>query len=309
MAQILLLNGSSLDERVSRERIGATNAEYQVLDWKKPVFLQGKAYSCALIILDFADYAVGPMASQKRFLQNSTGVNQWIVVFMGVSGAFGAAMDKWKGLGYGIKAGLTVLYEHPRLPDLWERVREHIQKDPYRCLIGYYSKKECAENAANLFSQSMDNWEFEAVASENLTESLKGAGKLILLGQDEQEFQIPPVPVDIRKDLLLFLDCKGPVFQEYYRYRMDDAVSTLCSCGWKLSSMPPKCVIGNLQYETWKLYRSRLKEGEQDFHKMAIWDEYGIPYLHKDYTSEKIDSFLSGFDSVGEIRNWLEFAK
>lgn len=309
MDQILLLNGSSLDERASRELTRAINAEYQVLDWSNPVSPEGRSYRHVLVILDFADYTFGPMASQRQFLENSTGVDQWIMVFLGVSGLFGPAMDKWRALSYGMKAGFTILYEHPRMPDLWERVRELIQMNPSKCLIGYYSRKACAENAANLFSEALDDWEFEAVPAERLAESLKWAGKLILIGQDEQEFQIPPVPVDTRKNLLLFLDCKGPLLKDYYSYLAEIAVLTLCSFGWEFPDQLPKHVVGNLQYEEWKLYRSRLKKGEHDFHDLTIWDEFGIPYLHKDYTLEKIDNFLSGFDSVGEIRNWLTLAK
>lgn len=309
MTKILLLNGSRLNEKEARERVGVTDAVYQVLDWEAPVSQQEKTYSHALIVLDFEDYTIGPKAPQKQFLLNSTGAQHWIIVLLGVSGAFGPVTDKWRKLSSGIKAGITVLYEHPRRPDLREQVRAYVQKDPSKCLIGYYSRKEIAEKAASLFSETVDGWEFEAVPSGSLAEGMRGAGKLILLGREEQEFQIPPVPVDTRRDLLLFLDCSGPLFREFYGYRVEGAVLTLCGCGWEFPILPPRYIVGNLQYEMWKLYRSQLKQDEHDFHVLTIWDEFGIPYLHKDYTPKEIDSFLSGFDSVKEVREWLEATK
>jgi len=309
MSGVLLLNGSTRDEQSAREFTGIGECVYRILDWEKPLKRQGKPFSCAVILLDFNDYRGGPMAVHMDFLARSAGVRKWVLAFMNVSGAFGAALDKWRLIGNSLKAGLKVLYQHSQLSDLREQILEQVEKDAYKCLIGYRSRKESAEEAASLLGELMEDWEFDPVSSGGLEDAMRGAGKLVLIGRDEPEFWIPPVSLDTGKDLLLFMDCPAPIFYDYYSDCMDAAIATLNGYGWSFKNGLPTCIISNLRYERWRQERFLAGEKEYDYQQLTVWDEYGLPCLHEDYTTERVSQFLSGFDGLEQVCSWLDATK
>ncbi len=250
----------------------------------------------------------GGLAYQINFIEKNMNVAQWLIVAYTDNPRtihrFRDMLHDMPGSFHMVQAGQK---ETGEVAKLISGVKILHQKS---CLI--YSKRPFTgkKSVAALLKAQNPKWKFEICEGneEEFGERSCEMSKVLIIGRSFQDFSIAK-PENLESMPLLLYNRADENWQlcvESERLWQQVRMA-LCARSWEFPADYPYFYVGSARYEKWRHMES--EEADMSFSLLedfVIWDRFGLPLPHRDYTPEYIHTFLARFDAVERIGAHLE---
>lgn len=250
----------------------------------------------------FLSLSAGGLKYQSDLVLHNEYIAQWLLLVTSPAITWGLRDSL-----VGVQTPVRILTVDDMTDD---EIREVIASVPKicskKCLI--YSRRSSAgkKTVASFWKEyCLPDWEFETCegTEEVLRSKCAVIPRIVIMGSILQDFSIQKPDTLEVEPIFLFYPCDRNVQDSMDVERLWASVrSVLAERKWILPQQYGKFYVGSALYEGWA-----AEKGSKDFGQMKLvdgfvmWDSYGLPRIHEDYTSENIEKFLGQFHALRDI--------
>ena len=234
-----------------------------------------------------------------NLFQRCSHVSEWIIAAVDVQSE--AVIEQCRSISQGIfnstGAALRIIQDTPALKGLYTALSAHTHDK--RVLMLLPGDVGLAERVQALFQERLLNWEIE-IGPDSVHADTVNA--VMYAGSTDSRSDLYSAPPSAALKLLWFDTC-NPVTSPEKERMVRQALEVFNGIGWEL--IDEDCIIfSSLSHEDAALRLSCGKIShtalmtDRDF---VIWDQYGLPLRHCEYSAESINLFLSGHTYFSDL--------
>lgn len=247
-------------------------------------------------VVFLTDLTKGGMKYQLEQMKNNPGVSEWIVVSPGTDVST-------------LSEVITILHLSSRVV-MCASVEAAVKalKRPavlkHSCLLISLNPEADEKGVEGILKQLQPGWSIEAAACAPDDDKAGSYSRIVLVGDNEQDFADLSLPEDIEPILVL----TGLKDKPTLRFRPEEckackrSICELAGLQWSEAKMEQQIFLTLPQYEILRMqYEHKSPTALEKGEEFVIWDEFGIPRPEKDYTARNIATFLSWFEACKHL--------
>lgn len=239
----------------------------------------------------------GVMKYHKEMLLNTFNCKYWIIVIVDVNNdtyrrqycaGFNSALA-------GAALRYDIIFDDSRtLPETAQVKKETVAKYPY-CIVATKTNRCLAEKVKAVLAVHNDEWHI-ACHVGLMNDAYKGADIILLAGETEEDYQVPPTEVNTGRVRIWVNLHRGELFPDVLKRQTARIVDTMNAAGWKLGVCDHKVFGSCLDYEVLLMELDQgiiSAETLRTDDRFIIWDQYGLPFSESAYhNAEWAEEFL-----------------